>query len=102
MLQPANAAEEPAAAILRVWIGGERRPQYRPVGKHCFRWKDPNDGVGLVVELNDSPQDVSISLKHALPEIIAKQRYLRAAGAILFGKKISPQHRLQSENIQQI
>src|SRR5258708_720908 len=102
MLQPANAAKEPAASILRVWIGGERRPQYRPVGKHRFRWKDPNDGVGLVVELEDPPQHIPISLEHALPEIVAEQRYLRPARSIFFGKKISPQHRFQTEDVQQI
>src|SRR5260370_39849251 len=102
MLPPAQAAEEPAAAFLRVWIGGGRRPQYRPVGKYRFRWKDPNDGVGLVVQLEDPPQHIPISLEHALPEIVAKQRYLRASLAVLFVEKISPQHRLQAENIQEI
>src|SRR5260370_40566064 len=102
MLPPAQAAEEPAAAFLRVWIGGGRRPQYSPVGKYRFRWKAPNDGVGLVVQLEDPPQHIPISLEHALPEIVAKQRYLRPARAIFFGKTISPQHRFQAQNIQQI
>src|SRR5216684_532433 len=102
MLQPAHATEEPAAAFLRVRIGGERRPQFRPVGKNHFPRKDPNHCVRLVVELNDSPQDVSISLKQALPEIVAKQGYLRAARAIFFGKKVSSPGRLETEDVQKI
>src|SRR5437016_3956732 len=102
MLQPAHTAEEPAASIFGIWIGGERRPQFRPVGKNHFPRKDPNHCVRLVVELNDSAQDVSISLKQALPEIVAEQRYLSAARAILFRKKISPQYGLQAENVQQV
>src|SRR5256885_14387704 len=101
-------ANDAAVAIRQDAIGSAKRASrcrhkdLVEIWKSRQRWEDADNGVGLVVHLEDLADDVRIARKTFLPEVIAQQQHRRGSLLVLPGQESAAEKRFDPESIKKI
>ena len=100
--QPGHAVKIVVGLRVGREVEGDGQPEFRAIRMpKCFR-HHTDDRVGRVIQFDRLPQDIVASAQIALPEIVSEQHHVRTAGLILRCRKITAEHRLQAENIEEV
>ena len=77
-------------------------PDLRSSGVIKRRWQNSNYSSAASIKIDGLPDSLRIPSEAAHPEAVAKQRYRRAAGAILRPRDVLPEERMNAESLQKV
>src|SRR4051794_32031923 len=92
-------------AVLPHRIAGsarERKPDFGRSRRKHLRRHYPEDGVGLVAEIDRLPEHVRLARENALPKLVADHANRRAADAILLFRENATELRLKADDLEKV